>query len=108
MTRHRRKLRQCIERRRPGGVDALQETEQRMHAIVETAVDAIITIDDRGIIDSANRATQRLFGYRRSELVGRNVSMIMPEPYRSEHDRYIKRYLRTGVARIVGIGREVM
>jgi len=87
---------------------ALRESEQRLRAIVETAVDAIVTIDQRGIIDSANAATQRMFGYRRAELIGRNVRMIMPQPYHSEHDGYIRQYLRTGAARIIGIGREVV
>jgi two-component system, LuxR family, sensor kinase FixL len=84
------------------------ESEQRLRAIVDGAVDAIVTIDDRGIIESVNPSTERLFGYARHELVGRNVSMLMPSPYREEHDEYLRRYLATGHARIIGIGRELI
>jgi PAS domain S-box-containing protein len=87
---------------------ALRESEARLRAIVLNAVDAIITIDHHGIIDSVNPATERMFGFRASEMVGQPINMIMPEPYRSEHDRYMRDYLRTGVAHIIGIGREVV
>ena len=86
---------------------ALIEGEQRIRAIVDAAVDAIITIDDKGIIESANPATEQLFGYARSEMIGRNVNMLMPEPYHSGHNDYLRRYLHTGQARIIGIGRDV-
>jgi PAS domain S-box-containing protein len=88
--------------------EALVESEQRLRAIVDTAVDAIITIDERGLIESANPSTQRLFGYRPEELVGRNVSVLMPDPHREEHTGYLRRYLTTGKATIIGIGREVV
>jgi len=78
-----------------------------MQAIVNMAVDAIITIDERGVIDSVNPATERLFGYTASELLGRNISSLMPEPYSREHDGYLASYLRSGLAKIIGIGREV-
>lgn len=87
---------------------ALRESEGRLRAVVETAVDAIITIDVAGIISSLNPAAERLFGYRADELIGRNVSMLMPEPDHSRHDEYLRRYLRTGERRIIGIGREVV
>jgi PAS domain S-box-containing protein len=87
---------------------ALVESEERLRAVVETAVDAIITIDDRGVIETVNPSAQRMFGYPRDEMVGRNVSMLIPEPRRSDHDAYLDRYLRTGEARIIGIGREVV
>jgi two-component system, LuxR family, sensor kinase FixL len=76
-------------------------------AILDAAVDGIITIDPRGIIISANPATEQLFGYRLSELLGRNISMLMPESYGKEHDGYLARYLATGEARIIGVGREL-
>ena len=87
--------------------EALRESESRMRSIVTTAVDAIITIDERGKIESLNPATERLFGYSAAELIGKNVSMLMPEPDTSRHDSYLQNYLRTGKAKIIGIGREV-
>lgn len=76
-------------------------------AIVEAAVDAIIVIDSRGLIESFNPGAVRMFGYRDDEVVGRNVSMLMPEPDSSQHDRYIQRYVATHVPRIIGVGRDV-
>lgn len=87
--------------------EALQRSEQRLRAMLETAIDAIITIDDRGTMVTVNPATERMFGYSAGELIGKNVKMLMPEPYRSEHDAYIARHLETGEKRIIGIGREV-
>jgi len=88
-------------------MDALRESEARVRAILETTVDAIITIDEKGIILSYNKAAGRIFGYDPPEVIGRNVSLLMPEPYREEHDAYIKNYLETGYKKIIGIGREV-
>jgi two-component system sensor kinase FixL len=99
--------RKLIKKRSPKDDEALLQSEARTRAIVNTAVDAIITIDESGIIDSINPASEKLFGYRASELVGRNVKVLMPEPYRREHDGYLRNYLQTGMARIIGIGREV-
>ncbi len=79
----------------------------RLQAILDATVDAIITIDARGIIESANNATARMFGYTESELVGRNISILMPKPYSEKHDRYLQRYLQTNTPHIIGIGREV-
>ncbi|HEX8702706.1 MAG TPA: PAS domain S-box protein [Myxococcaceae bacterium] len=88
--------------------EALLETSQRMKAILDTAVDSMITIDERGTMLGANTATTRIFGYTLEELLGRNVSMLMPEPYHREHDGYMRNYLRTGVRKIIGSGREVL
>jgi len=87
---------------------ARRENIARTRAIVETAIDAVITIDERGTIQSFNPAAERIFGYPASEVVGRNVSLLMPAPDRERHDEYLARYLRTGEKRIIGIGREVI
>jgi two-component system sensor kinase FixL len=94
--------------RRKCAEDALAEQSARLAAIVETAVDAIITIDERGTIDSFNPAAERLFGYKRDEVLGKNVSLLMPSPYRDAHDGYLRHYLDTGEKRIIGLGREVV
>ena len=85
----------------------LRASEERWRSIIESAVDAIIVIDARGTVEAVNPGAERLFGYRESEVVGRNVSMLMPSPYREEHDGYLSRYLTTGKAKIIGVGREV-
>ncbi|MEM7452872.1 MAG: PAS domain S-box protein [Planctomycetota bacterium] len=77
-------------------------------AILESAVDAIITIDRHGIIASANPATTVLFGYAVDDLVGQNVKILMPSPYHEEHDGYLHNYLDTNIKKIIGIGREVV
>ena len=86
---------------------ALRDSESRYRALIETSVYGVITIDEAGIIESANPAVERLFGYSSSEMIGQNVSMLMPQPYKREHDSYLHNYLTTGERKIIGIGREV-
>lgn len=87
--------------------EALRESEHRTRAIVETAVEGIITIDEHGTVDTMNPAACRMFGYVPAEVIGRNVSLLMPSPHRENHDGYLANYLRTGQAKIIGIGREL-
>ncbi len=79
-----------------------------VEALMEAIVDGIITIDSKGIIHSLNPATERIFGYKKEELIGQNVKVLMPEPYQSEHDQYLKNFHQTGQKKIIGIGREVL
>ena len=78
-----------------------------LQAVLNAAVDGIVMIDTSGIIQSVNPSVQKMFGYTPEELLGRNVKVLMPSPRREEHDGYLSRYLATGEARIIGIGREV-
>jgi two-component system sensor kinase FixL len=89
-------------------ISDLKEKQARLEAILDNAVDAIITIDHKGIVESVNPATQRVFGYDPTEIVGNNVKMLMPFPYSDEHDGYLANYHRTGERKIIGIGREVV
>ena len=87
--------------------EAVREAAVRLKAIVETAVDGIITIDESGIIESINPAAERVFGYSHDEVVGRNITMLMTDPERGQHDQYLDEYLRTGRQKIIGTIREV-
>ncbi|MBI3838430.1 MAG: PAS domain S-box protein [Planctomycetia bacterium] len=94
-----------IERRR--AEELLHEAEERTAAVVNHVIDGIIIIDERGTVEMINPAVHKLFGYAPEEVVGHNVKLLMPEPYHSEHDEYIARYLQTGVGKVIGIGRDV-
>ena len=83
------------------------EDAQKLEAIFETAIDGIITIDTKGIVLSYNTAAATLFGFEAVEVIGQNIKFLMPEPYHSDHDGYIKRYQKTRKPHIIGIGREV-
>ena len=85
----------------------LRQASHRFGVALDTVLDGVIRIDHRGVIVAANRAALALFGYPADELLGQNVSILIPEPHRHRHDDYIEQYLRTGQARIIGFGREV-
>lgn len=85
----------------------LRESEANARSILRTTVDAIITIDELGTIRTFNRAAEKLFQYTAAEMIGKNVHLLMPDPYHSEHDEYLNNYQRTGTRKIIGIGREV-
>ena len=87
--------------------DAVCASGERLRAIIDTAVDAIVVIDEKGVIQSINPATERIFGYAPNEVVGKNVSILMPDRDGAMHDNFIAAYLRTGKAKIIGFGREV-
>src|SRR5258705_148473 len=87
---------------------AMRETAARLRALTETAVDGVILIDARGVVLMFNSACEKLFGYSVEEVIGENVKMLMPQPYRHEHDRYITNYRDTRDPKIIGIGREVI
>lgn len=94
-------IRRVLERERNAA------REPRLRAVLNTTSDAVLTINDKGIVLDVNLMTEQLFGYRADELVGRNVSMIAASPHREDHDAYMERYLRTGVPHIIGRGRPV-
>lgn len=89
-------------------VDDLRAREAHVQSILDTVPDAMIVIDEAGLIHSFSTAAERQFGWSAAEIVGKNVSLLMPEPYRSQHDSYLRRYLTTGEKRIIGVGRVVV
>src|SRR5215467_9598481 len=88
--------------------EALLVSEERWRSVIDSAVDGIVVIDCHGLIEVFNRSAERMFGYSASEIVGRSINLLMPSPYKDEHDGYIADYLRTGKKKIIGIGREVV
>jgi len=98
---------ECITARKLAE-QALKLSEMRHSTLLKTAIDAVVTIDETGIVQSFNDAAERWFGYSANEIIGQNVRNLMPSPYRNEHDDYLKRYHETGVRRVIGIGREVV
>lgn len=99
-------VRDITERKR--AEQELREAEERMRSIVDHVVDGIISIDEYGVVESYNPAAERIFGYSSSEVIRRNVKMLMPEPFHDEHDGYLANYLRSREPKIIGIGREVV
>ena len=85
----------------------LAKSEMRIRSILETVMDGIVTIEEHGIVQTFNKAATRIFGYSSEEVCGHNVKMLMPEPYHSNHDGFLRRYLDTGEPHVIGIGREV-
>ena len=91
----------------PSTRSAVALAELELKALLDTAVDAVIIIDCRGTIEQFNRGAERLFGFSAAEAIGHDVTMLMPSPHRERHGSYLQRYLRTGEAHILGVGREV-
>jgi len=101
-----RQLREEVERREAVAA-TLRQSEARMRGVFDTVIDGLVIIDAEGTIDAFNPAAERIFGWSAAEVIGKNVRMLMPEPYRSEHDGYLADYQRTGRRKIIGIGRMV-
>lgn len=87
---------------------ALLDSKERANAVVDNIVDGIITIDEKGLLESFNPAAEKIFGYTAEEVIGKNLKILMPEPYHSEHDSYLQSFRETGEAKIIGYGREVI
>ena len=96
-----------MEPSEPSAVKSLADAAPEWKALLDAAVDAIIVIDHRGRIETFNSAAEIIFGFSAEDVLGKNVSLLMPEPYRSKHDDYIRNYLDSGNAKIIGLGRDV-
>jgi PAS domain S-box-containing protein len=97
----------CISSQADPLQPALRDDLERLDAILRTATEGIITVDERGAIQSVNPAAERIFGYSATELLSQDVAILMPSPYREQHSHFIQRYCRTGEAKIIGSGRMV-
>lgn len=97
----------CIKFRAMPDEDQKADEYYYLQAVMNTVLDGVITIDDKGIIQTFNPAAVRMFGYTPAEVIGKNVKVLMPDPYHTEHDGYIRNYLNTQKAKVIGIGREV-
>ncbi len=106
LTQAQARTRKCLEERREAEA-VFREEHDRLRQIFESAVDGIIAIDENGTILEVNPAVERIFGYTPEELLGGDVSILMPPPFRDEHAAYVQRYLETGKKRVIGLGREV-
>ncbi|MBM3272864.1 PAS domain S-box protein [Candidatus Kaiserbacteria bacterium] len=104
MRRRNAELEEVVSQR----TQALREKHEHLEAIWNSAFDAIITIDSQGRIETANRAAAKMFGYTNAEMIGQNVKMLMPSPFRDEHDGYLRHYRETGHARILNMPRELV
>ncbi len=102
------KERETISRAAEKQAELFKKDEARLESIFESLTDGLIVIDSKGLIDDFNPAASRLFGYSKKEVLGANVSMLMPQPFRQEHDKYLETYLSTGQKKIIGAGREVL
>src|ERR1700677_1035355 len=89
-------------------VEESAEAVERLRSILDHVIDGIVTIDEHGTVTTFNPAAEKIFGYSASEVIGKNVKVLMPEPFHSQHDSSFANYVRTGHAKIIGIGREVV
>jgi PAS domain S-box-containing protein len=104
LQKHRDHLQELVEEQTAN----LRDSTARIHAILDTVADGIITIDEHGIVETFNPAAECLFDYTAAEVAGRNINMLMPEPYHSQHNGYLEHYHITGEAHVIGSRREVM
>jgi len=104
--RHLQQARDNLEQRVDERTKALKEVTDQYRSILDTAVDAVITIDQQARISAFNPAAEQIFGFSRHEVEGKNVTVLMPSPHLEHHDQYVRNYLNTGIKKIIGIGRE--